>query len=155
MYEAAICERGHVISSAGLVDTRHCPTCGARIVTRCPHCLAMIPGREFRRGVIGARPTYERPAFCVECGGAYPWASRQERLWELENQLNADPLLSAADRLTIHEQMDELRAADLTEAQQTERWKRLEAIAPQALKRSANLVEAVGTAWILKRLGVG
>jgi hypothetical protein len=70
------------------------------------------------RVVAGPEPV--RP-FCDGCGAAHPWATRKERLYELQNILDQEDI-DEADRLWINEQMDRLRADDgsLNEKQERE-----------------------------------
>lgn len=75
-------------------------------------------------------------------------------LWELENLLDEDPTLSAADRLTIHEQLDELRSGELTEDEAAERWVKIKKLAPSVIESGRAIVVTVVTAAIQKQLGL-
>lgn len=68
-YPAFICENGHPISTANATcSQKHCSECGARIISQCKHCQAMIEGHEY--GVSGY---YRVPKYCNGCGKPYPW----------------------------------------------------------------------------------
>jgi len=71
-YPAFICENGHVIQlfSDSCTD-RFCTTCGARVISQCPNCNAVIRGS--LRGYFGPAPKYTAPAYCKDCGKPYPW----------------------------------------------------------------------------------
>ena len=45
---------------------------------------------------------YNRPSFCDGCGIAYPWATREERIYELENLFD-EAGIDEADRVVIHD----------------------------------------------------
>jgi hypothetical protein len=97
---------------------------------------------------------FEAAEFCDACGSPMPWASRQARLWELENVLQEDPDLSEADRLTIAEQLDALREPDLSEDDQVERWRRIKKVAPSLLGAGLNIFVSVTSAYVQTKLGV-
>ena len=67
-----ICKNGHCISSYGdqALD-KHCETCGAEIITRCPECGTPI------RGTPNVDESwlyqYNTPSFCWNCGNPFPW----------------------------------------------------------------------------------
>lgn len=71
-YPAFICENGHVVKS--LTETcsdKFCSTCGARVISKCPNCNAVIRGRP--RETYGFLTEYTTPAYCKDCGKPYPW----------------------------------------------------------------------------------
>ena len=98
VYEpAAVCRRGHVATS-NMTDegepSPRCPTCGAMVLTECLACGYRIQGDE----LLSTLGWYNPPDFCDQCGRAHPWASRQARLYQLENLLDEQDL-DPADRL--------------------------------------------------------
>jgi hypothetical protein len=82
-----------------------CENCGLRI--RGDYSLVVF-GLSFRRG---KHPLAERPGFCDGCGAAHPWATREERIFELENIVDEDAI-DEADRVFIHDRLRELREAE-------------------------------------------
>jgi hypothetical protein len=112
---AAVCRRGHAAKNGIMpgegypVDTK-CTKCGATVLTACTSCGLRIQGRHFVPGVIGA--TWSRPSFCDGCGAAHPWATREERIFELENILDEEDI-DEADRLFIQERLRDLRESEL------------------------------------------
>jgi hypothetical protein len=56
-----------------------CTACGAATFTDCPHCHAAIEG-------------FPKPAYCGNCGKAYPWQQSIEKLQALlqESELNEE-----------------------------------------------------------------
>ncbi len=75
---AQVCPNGHVANSTcqllpGLTKT-FCERCGEKTIVACPDCRAPIRG-EYTGGdfyTIG----YSLPAFCHNCGHAFPWTVR-------------------------------------------------------------------------------
>src|SRR5256885_2603610 len=72
---AQICLNGHVInrSAEDMPQYRqnHCSKCGAETLMSCPACSEKIRGN-----LLGAMPSLHEepaPAFCHNCGKAYPW----------------------------------------------------------------------------------
>ena len=71
-HTAYICENGHAISAkTGECPYTFCPQCGARIISKCPACNAVI------RGVVDDTWSfafnYTVPAYCPDCGKPFPW----------------------------------------------------------------------------------
>jgi hypothetical protein len=110
-----------------------------------------IRGDYYVPGFIGGG-NYTVPDFCDLCGAPFPWASRQARLWQLENLLD-DQDVSDADRLEIHEQVEALRAGDLPESEQAERWQRIKRLSPSLIGSGQKIVVSAVTAAIQKSSG--
>ncbi|MGA2806180.1 MAG: hypothetical protein ABSF89_17645, partial [Acidimicrobiales bacterium] len=88
------------------------------------------------------------------CGASLPWASRQARLWMLENQLEDSTDLSDADRLTLHEQIEALQHPDLSEDEQVERWNRIKKLTPGLLGVGRAIFVSVTSAYVQQKLGI-
>src|SRR5438309_2241460 len=88
---------------------KYCPDCGAVLLNHCPNC------NRFLQPVA----VYGKPApFCLECGLPFPWASREEIVYHVQNQLdNAD--LAEGDRRALQEELNDLLHAPDT--QETEK----------------------------------
>jgi hypothetical protein len=144
---AAICRRGHVITTnaQSAAATPRCATCGAEVLTTCPHCDNMIRGGYIVPGVL-AFEEYERPDFCADCGSPFPWASRQARVWELMNLLDAEQLDPAAE-LAVREQLEALASADVDDPDQEGRWERVRRLAPTLWEKSG--VQQIVTTLVL------
>ncbi|MGN9809926.1 DUF2321 domain-containing protein [Micromonospora sp. BQ11] len=134
---ASVCRRGHAHSSnlsEPLADPGRCPECGADILTACRHCGLRIRGtsrsRVLRPG-ISLSPDYSPPSFCDGCGDPHPWASRQARIFQLENLLDEEDIDEAA-RLVVTEHLRQLQ--ELTPDDDPEReqglWKSVSRHAP-------------------------
>lgn len=139
----AACRRGHIHDSGLSVeptDLGKCPECGADFITRCLNCGIRLRGMEYIPGIECAY--LQRPyAFCDGCGAAHPWATRAQRLYELQNILDQQDI-DDADRLWINEQFDRLRAEDgeLSERQQKEIWSGIKRRAPELFKGAARAI---------------
>lgn len=83
---AQICRNGHVITtntSYSDLTKKFCPKCGETTITNCEKCNSPIKGDYYIEGVIGFSQ-YHTPAFCDNCGAAYPWTeSAQNAAYEL------------------------------------------------------------------------
>lgn len=77
---AQICMNGHLINSSHdaspELNKKHCPLDGEVTITECPHCQSKIAGRITYSNVFGS-DDFEVPAFCIECGKAYPWTEKK------------------------------------------------------------------------------
>ena len=127
-----------------------CPKCGAVVLTQCAACNAPIRGLS-----TGGYTTFKLSDFCTNCGTPHPWASRQARLYELENVLEDNDNLSDADRLTVREQLEALRAnPDEDEAEQVKRWERIKKVAPSLTDAGRQILVSVANTAIQKQLGL-
>ncbi|MBI0097089.1 MULTISPECIES: DUF2321 domain-containing protein [Snodgrassella] len=80
---AQICLNGHVVTTTADVQPERqeafCSKCGEATITQCPNCSASIRGKfEYERVVVvGFDAFYKPPAFCHNCGKAFPWTERK------------------------------------------------------------------------------
>lgn len=134
---AAICRRGHVVTrdATSALRTAKCATCGADVLTECPSCGNIIRGSYIVPGVIGFSKEYSAPDFCGDCGKPFPWASRQARIYELMDLLEAEGLDPAAE-LKAREQLQALADADEDEEADEARWLRVKRLAPTLWEKS-------------------
>src|SRR5690606_36950705 len=103
--------------------------------------------------VISAGASYSPPEFCFSCGSPFPWATRQARIYELQNLLDEEDL-DEADRLTVSEQLSALQDPDLDEAEQVERWSRIKKLSPGLMASGQRIIETVVTAAVKAQLGL-
>jgi hypothetical protein len=83
---------------------KFCDQCGAPTHSKCPECLAEIPG--FYEADFTFSGPYDRPSFCSNCGAAYPWTLRaMESLNELIDMADK---LNAKQRKQLHSAIDDL-----------------------------------------------
>lgn len=151
---AAICRRGHTQTTDLDLDivSERCSICGAKVLTACPHCDERIPGRYAVPGRVVTQVS-QIPDFCDKCGSPFPWASRQARVYELENILD-EQNLDEATRLTVSEQLQALRDPDLPENEQRRRWQTIKKLAPGILDAGKQIVVTVVSAEIKRQLGL-
>jgi hypothetical protein len=112
------------------------------------HGYYQIPGVYYSQ-------TYTPPKFCHACGSPYPWAGRQERVYQLQNLLDEEHL-DEADALMVREQLDALLNPDLDEKEQAKRWKRIATAAPGFLEKASTnpIVTSLLTVWLRKEIGL-
>jgi hypothetical protein len=122
-YEAAaVCRRGHVKTerlkpSDYHADDEKCTKCGATVLVGCANCGLRIRGAYF-----ADLADYALPSFCDGCGVAHPWATREQRIYELENILDEEDI-DEANRVFIHDRLRELREAeDLDVKREQQLW---------------------------------
>jgi hypothetical protein len=133
---------------------QNCPKCGATVLTACPNCELRIRGDYFLPGVIGVS-TASRPSFCDECGSASPWATREERIFELENLLDEEDI-EEADRVVIQDQLRRVGNAVLTEKDERQAWSVIGRRAGAALVSPsvARVLEGLVTAAVRHQLNI-
>ena len=76
---AEICPNGHVITDNIIehpeLHEEYCSKCGEATITKCSNCSASIRGEFYHPG--WANLPYAKPAFCHNCGKAFPWTDRK------------------------------------------------------------------------------
>ena len=75
---AQVCLNGHPINSTACsnphMNRKFCDKCGQPTILECPNCRAAIRGYSgYETPGIPSKFEYEPPAFCYECGSAFPW----------------------------------------------------------------------------------
>jgi hypothetical protein len=161
---AAVCRRGHAASTelnplqVIWQGAANCPTCGARVLVGCETCGLRIRGRYFIQGVWGSgnvAPEWERPSFCDECGSAHPWATREERIFELENILDQEGI-DEADRVFIHDRLADLRDDGIDEKRERQLWTQIRQRSAAFLTSEPvqKIAVALITAQMRKDLGI-
>lgn len=100
---AVVCKRGHIatrITEAYRVAElgEYCADCGARLYHQCPSCDRQLPIID-----VGA----DASPFCIACGLPYPWATRKQLVYHVQNQLERVDL-DEGDRRALQEQLEEL-----------------------------------------------
>jgi hypothetical protein len=136
-------------------DLGFCNVCGAEIVGRCPSCDIRIPGVEHVPGISMIGEEYVPSKFCDGCGEPYPWASRQDRIYQLENLLGEEQI-DEPTRLLVMEDLERVRTeSNLPDKDELEVWRRIKDRAPGLFGGAAfNIVENLVSAYIWQRLGL-
>ena len=74
-----ICLNGYLVNEYArtmpLHNSPHCTKCGAETITACKDCQTAIRGAYHSPGVITAFVKRDIPAFCQNCGKAFPWTA--------------------------------------------------------------------------------
>lgn len=151
--------RGHAkdsnLTQAPAADLGFCRQCGAPILGRCPSCNIRIRGREYAPGVWTGEE-YEPPRFCDGCGEPFPWADWQDRIYQLENLLDFEPI-DDATRLLVQQDLARLRsdAAELNDEAQLTIWRRVKERAPSLFRETAlPIFQSIASAYILQKMGI-
>lgn len=152
---AAVCRRGHVEAAAlELRDeiARRCQNCGAEVLTACPSCNEQIRGR--KRGALGQ---FTPPAFCIQCGKPYPWASREAIALHIQNALEEQPDLAEGDWRALLAELSALKeepSSDHIEERQIGALQRPKGVAPKAWQAALPFIVPIATAEIRRQLGL-
>jgi hypothetical protein len=98
--------------------------------------------------------TYEAPKFCDGCGEPYPWATRQDRIYQLENLLDEEEI-DEPTRLLVREDLERLRVdgPELDRDTELAIWRRVKSRAPGLLAGAAwNIAQNLLSAYIQQKL---
>lgn len=126
---SAICERGDQITrSMGWRQSSYIPEkcieCGAEVLTGCKKCGVRIPGEITGGDIFFSAPPNWLPYFCESCGSMYPWATKRERIYELENRLRNEAI-DEVDYKAISDQLQKLLNDDLSSEEEKKIWERV------------------------------
>jgi hypothetical protein len=108
---AQVCPNGHVATALLEVGSRHskfCPDCGYPTLTACA-CGAPIRGHYVVPHVFNFSDDYSPPAYCHNCGAAFPWTQR--RLEAARDLIEDAGDLSADEKLALSSTLDDLLAS--------------------------------------------
>ncbi|WP_366160576.1 DUF2321 domain-containing protein [Bacillus infantis] len=107
---AQVCVAGHVANNSSISsperNKKFCDVCGEKTITSCPDCETNIRGEYNVPGIAMVGFGYDPPAFCHECGKAYPWtAEKLNAAKELADLLDE---LSDDERESLKKSLDDL-----------------------------------------------
>lgn len=129
-YKAAIvCRRGHTLSylnsptELATDSALKCTICGANNLKSCPSCSTRIRGGFYSPLLLGLSE-YTPENFCDSCGKAFPWASQQARIWELENVLDEQEI-DESDRTQISFQLAKIVNEQLGDEDELRVWNKI------------------------------
>jgi hypothetical protein len=149
---AIVCKRGHIATRITEIYTipeygKYCQDCGAALYHRCPACARQLP--LVNKGAAA-------PSFCIGCGLPFPWATREDIVYHVQNQLDLQGL-EEGDRRLLEDQLKELlkRPEDKdAENRQVKALEKLRDAAPKAWKFAAPILDPLITAWMKSQLGI-
>lgn len=156
---SAICVRGHQFSTR--LEPKEpefipdkCTTCGKEILVKCPNCNNRIRGHKAGNGLFEFNDI-PNPGFCDVCAYLFPWASRADKIYELENRLDAEDI-DEDNRKIINTELEKLINPNLSEEDQHRIWARVSEKAGQALRNPAvtQLIENIASKVIVARMGL-
>jgi hypothetical protein len=149
-----VIEGGHYIGPPPRVLPRHCGRCGVRVLQTCPSCDAFILGAVV---LYSDYDDLERPeSFCWDCGKPYPWATREERIGKLYDEIDHEDL-DEATLLTVREQLAVLSAPvdeETTDDDRVRAGRGLRDLAPKAWEAGLPIFQSLLTAEVKRRLGL-
>jgi len=155
-----VCRRGHVQENSLAVAPAtdglgFCPDCGASITARCGACGIRIRGEYYTPGVALIGFEFKPAKFCDGCGEPYPWATRQDRIYQLENLLDEEEI-DDYTKLLVREDLERLRESpDLDQDAQLAVWQRVRGRAPGLLAGGAwNIAQGLLNAYVQQKLGL-
>jgi hypothetical protein len=153
----AICSRGHIAGEwEAMPDKREkvfCELCGGQIMARCSNCGAPTLGWSQGYALVQRSSS----DFCQKCGAAYPWASRQSIVNDIENRLERDRTLSDGDRRSLRESLASLLKSPKTrevEKEQAGALRKLRDAAPKVWDAIQPTVGSVATSFIKQALNL-
>lgn len=161
-YQASsVCARGHIESNSHdpieLRDlaSKKCLTCGASLLYCCPKCSFRIKGGYFAPMVFAFTDPKVFP-FCDNCGSAFPWASRHDRIFELENLLFESNHLEESDKLIIQDELRKLQNTDISQSEESRSWINVKRRAGALFMnpRVIDLLTGLTDAYIRKEIGI-
>jgi hypothetical protein len=135
-----------------VVVDAHCTKCGAVIISWCNNCGQRIRGTYTVPGVLSLR-RYDLVSFCDGCGSPMPWATREDRIYQLENILDEQEL-DQASRLQVLEALEQLKETNLPEKDQKRLWTIIQKAAPGLINSGSVIVKTIVEAEIRQRLGL-
>ncbi len=161
-YQAAsVCKRGHsqetrLTEAPDPASLGFCPDCGAVILARCPACGIRIRGELHIPSQVWFEENFAPRKFCDGCGEPYPWATWQDRIYQLENVLDEERI-DEATKLLVREDLKRLRDADgMDQDAQLKIWRQVKDRAPGLLKGTAlPVAQSLLNAYLQQKLGLG
>jgi hypothetical protein len=82
-----------------------------------------------------------------------PWATREDRIYQLENILDEQEL-DQASRLQVLEALEQLKETNLPEKDQKRLWTIIQKAAPGLINSGSVIVKTIVEAEIRQRLGL-
>ncbi|CAN2170027.1 Protein of unknown function DUF2321 [Candidatus Nanopelagicaceae bacterium] len=157
---SAICLRGHVHSRD--LDPRQdsyvpdkCTICGTSFMVACSRCNVRIAGTHVVRGSHWHMPPQENPGFCDNCGFLLPWATREQKIFELENRILLE-MNDEFDREVVRSQLEKLRNLDMENPDAKGIWEKIKSKAGDALNKEnvKEILSSVISKVIRESLGI-
>jgi hypothetical protein len=173
-YLAAVCRNGHIITDTlapprqptgmGVAEVGSprtppptvpgfCGQCGVAVLRACRSCEAPILGAHEMH--IGSEPLKQPASFCWACGESYAWATREQRVGKLYDQIDHEDL-DEATWLTVCEQIAVLATPvdEKTDEDRVRAGERFRRVAPKAWETALPVLQTLLTAEVKKRLGL-
>lgn len=106
-FYAKICLNGHVhVETYPLTKDEYCEICGAKLISKCPHCNSTIKEWNYNGVIVAGKPNYTRPMYCRTCGKPYPWT--ESALEATILMIQEDTELSALERQNLESSLPDI-----------------------------------------------
>lgn len=106
-FYAKICINGHsIVERSPLTKEEFCEKCGAKVISKCPHCNSPIKEWHYYGVVVGSSPSFEKPMFCRSCGRPYPWTEAALEATSL--MIQEDSELSELERQNLESALPDI-----------------------------------------------
>ena len=86
--------------------------------------------RSYHRGAD--IPPNAPPGFCDNCAQIFSWASKEQKVFELENRI-FQSITNESDRESIHSQLEKLITHDISESEEKRIWEKIKTKAGDVL----------------------
>ena len=152
---ALVCTNGHVANTSAKEvperNTKFCAACGQPTVSKCANCGTDIRGRYHSPGVLVlSSKEWVPPAYCHECGAAYPWT--QARI-DAAAQLLALTSLPDADKAQAVQDLKDISSDTPRTNVAAVRWTQvLSKVGPQVADGLRELLVAIASETAKKML---
>lgn len=134
---AVVCARGHVVTSTldqvpGPVGLTYgfCDADGTPLLARCATCGVRIKGEKPPRR-LATYSAYMRPSFCDCCSAAHPWATREDRMEQLQHIAGAEP--DPDRRAAAIAALEQLKGDGLRGRREAKLWATVQRYTPEVL----------------------
>ena len=156
---SAICANGHQFSTrlepmeSEFIPDK-CSSCGKNIIVKCPSCSSRIRGNKTGNG-YHQYDDAESPGFCDICGVLFPWATRAQRISELQNRLE-DFEVDEDARKIINLELLKLDNSAITVEEERGIWDKVAEKAGKAFYNPAviEIIQGIASKVLLKSMGM-
>jgi hypothetical protein len=153
---ALICMNGHMINDSSKKypesNTKFCEKCGTENIDKCPTCGSLIRGYKHYEYDL-SNESLDTPAYCHNCGKAYPWT--EERLKALEETIDLMDELSTEEKSEFKKSMAEITTDNPRTSLAILKIKKFSAkVGKEIWGATKDIIVQIGTETVQKSLGL-